>query len=447
VATPSQAEYRAAVFQAEVTVPLGHALMGGGIAAASEVVTPLYAKGVVLLGPEAPIVFLAIDWCEIRNDAYDRWREVLAETAGTVRERVLLASIHQHDTPVADLTAQRLLDEHGLDRALCDGAFHEDCVQRTAAALREALSNARRVTHYGLGAARVEEVASNRRVEWADGTVAFSRNSATADPEVRAAPVGEIDPWLRTLSLWDGGEPVAALHSYSVHPMSYYGKGGVGYDFVGMARERRQADAPGVFHVYFSGASGDTTAGKYNDGAPENRAVLADKVYRAMVAAWDATERHALRNVAFRNAAVHLSPPTAGPYAPGVLEQTLADASATVFNRNLAAMGLSWRRRVESGQVIDVPLVDFGHGQFMVLPGEAFVGFQLAAQRLRPGVLTLVAGYGECAPGYVPTAQPEAEGFLEHHGTWSWVAPGSHQAVLDAIAEVVSAGEAQSATE
>ena len=48
--------------------------------------------------------------------------------------------------------------------------------------------------------------------------------------------------------------------------MSYYGKGGVSADFLGLARKRRQADDPKVFQIYASGCSGNVTAGKYNDG-------------------------------------------------------------------------------------------------------------------------------------------------------------------------------------
>src|SRR5688572_363602 len=72
-------EFRVATFVADVTIPLGHACMGGGIESAKEIVTPLLAKGVVLLGAaEGPIVWCAVDWCEIRNAAYDDWRDTLA---------------------------------------------------------------------------------------------------------------------------------------------------------------------------------------------------------------------------------------------------------------------------------------------------------------------------------------------------------------------------------
>ena len=100
------AEFRLATFSADVTPPLGHACMAGGIPPAKEVIDPLFARGVVLLGPEAPLVFCAVDWCEIRNTAYAQWRAGLAAAAGTTTERVLLSTVHQHDTPVADIDAQ-----------------------------------------------------------------------------------------------------------------------------------------------------------------------------------------------------------------------------------------------------------------------------------------------------------------------------------------------------
>ena len=110
---------RLAWFRADVTVPIGHRLMGILPAKAARVADPLEARGFVVLGADAPIVWVAVDWCEIRNEAYDRWREVLAAAAGTEPSRVLVTSLHQHDAPVADLGAQRLLDERGIaQRAL-----------------------------------------------------------------------------------------------------------------------------------------------------------------------------------------------------------------------------------------------------------------------------------------------------------------------------------------
>ena len=81
---------------------------------------------------------------------------------------------------------------------------------------------------------------------------------------------------------------------YATHPQSYYGQGAVNWDFVGMAREMRAAALPGVTHIHFDGASGNVAAGKYNDGSPENRRLLAERLADGMKRAWDATVREPL---------------------------------------------------------------------------------------------------------------------------------------------------------
>ena len=121
------AGFRIARFSADVTIPLGHRCMGLLPTKSKEIIDPLQAHGFVLLGEGdfEPVVLAAVDWCEIRNEAYDRWRNVLAKTIGTSRERVLVSSLHQHDAPVSDIGAQNLLDRAGLKGELFDFAFHE----------------------------------------------------------------------------------------------------------------------------------------------------------------------------------------------------------------------------------------------------------------------------------------------------------------------------------
>lgn len=432
----ASAESRLAVFEADVTIPIGHACMGGGIPAAKEILDPLSARGVVLLGEAAPVVWVSVDWCEIRNAAYDDWRQTLAEAAGTTRERVLVSSVHQHDAPVVDYAAQTLLDGVGMEYALCDVAFAKGALARVAEALRASLPAARPVTHIGVGQAKVVGVASNRRVVTHDGIVVYHRGSATKDRYFQDQPEGTIDPLLKTLSFWDGDTAVAALHAYATHPMSYYGQGGVTADFVGMARARRQEDAPSIHQIYFSGCSGDVTAGKYNDGSPGNRAILASRIYDAMTAAWTATVKHPLTAVTVRTAPLHLEPKGGTDFDEADMRRILADAEETPFRRNLAAMGLSWRARVSSGQPIDVVAVDFGGAVFLQLPGESFVQYQLTAQALRMTSAVITAGYGECAPGYIPSAAAAAEGF--HRESWCWVAEGAEQPMVAALRTVLA---------
>ncbi len=428
------AEYRVATFEADITIPIGHACMGGGVDDAKEIIDPLFAKGFVLSGAGRPIVLIALDWCQCNNDSYDRWRDVLAEAAGTTRERVMLATVHQHDAPISDLTAQKLLDEHGLVGYNCDPEFHEQAVQRTAQALRKALGSSRPVTHVGIGQAKVERVASNRRIVSPEGKISWGRGSASGN--VYDAPEGEIDPWLKTISLWNGDAPVLAWSCYSVHPMSYYGKGGVTADFPGIARARRQSDDPSVLQIYFTGCAGDTTAGKYNTGDPANRPVLADRLYQGMLAAWKNTRRQPLETIAFRVAKLPLPARNDGAYTIEAMEKTLADPQATRWQRISGALGLSWRQRVDGGQPVDVPCLDLASGaaQFTILPAESFVGYQLGVQRLRPDSFVMVAGFGDGAAGYVPTDHCWRDGYNDHY---CWVPPMTEHLILHAAAQAL----------
>src|SRR5262249_20261060 len=199
----------------------------------------------------------------------------------------------------------------------------------------------------------------------AEGSPRFARPSAPRDEKPREQPEGTIDPWLKTLSFWDGDEPVAALSCYACHPMSYYGKGGVSADFPGLARRRRQADDPKVHQVYFSGCSGNVTAGKYNDGSADNRPVLAERLYRAMAAAWQGPKRQPLAGVDFRVVPLRLEPRDGAGFTVDDLRKRLA-GDPRPFGQCLAALGLSWRQRADAGGRLEVPVLDLGAAQVVL---------------------------------------------------------------------------------
>lgn len=422
---------RLATFSADVTVPLDHAMMGGAWKSRS-IADPLEARGFVLTGDGPPVVFVSVDWCEIRNRAYRRWQEALAAAAGTRPDHVLISTIHQHDAPVADLAAETILRQLGLAGTVCDPRFHETAVSRVAAALRASLASARPVNQLGLGKARVEQVASNRRYVMPDGTVRWDRTSATRNAFAIEADTGLIDPWLRTLSFWDGDEPVAAVSFYAVHPMSYYGQGEVSADFPGLARRARQQEIPGTFQLYVSGASGNITAGKFNTGARENRPILAERLHRALRAAWDDSRRVPLTRYALRVAPLHLEPRTSPGFTENDLQRVL-QTETRPFQQCLAALGLSWRQRVESGQPLEIPCLDFGPAAVVVVPGESYIEYQLYAQSLRPSDFICVAAYGDGATGYIPTDAHWRDGDT-NLGDWCWVAPGSEAQLKSALA-------------
>ena len=423
-------------FAVEVTPPLGHPLMGGGIAPAKEILDPLYAHGFVLYGLSQPVVFVAVDWCEIRNNGYDLFRGKLAASVGTDSRRVMICALHQHDAPIVDVPAEELLLKHKAKGSVCDLEFFAKAIYRVADAAKESRKNAQPVTHVGTGEAKVEKLASNRRYTDENGKVQFNRMSASRDPKIRDGEEGTIDPFVKTISFWNGDTPLLGLSAYATHPMSYYGKGGISADFVGLARRRRQTDTPGTFQMYASGCSGNVTVGKYNDGDPGNRPVLADRLYQGMVAAWKATKKVPVTEAVFRARPLFLEARGSEGFSEEALMKRLT-TDPKPFGQCLAALGLSWKHRVEAGIPINLPVLDFGTAVLTVLPAESYVEYQLAAQKLRPDSFVLVAGYGECGPGYIPIerAWKENDGNLSD---WSWVNPGSEKRMMAALAAALS---------
>ncbi|MEZ6045199.1 MAG: hypothetical protein R3C11_06375 [Planctomycetaceae bacterium] len=164
--------------------------------------------------------------------------------------------------------------------------------------------------------------------------------------------------------------------------MSYYCRGEVSSDFVGLARQKRQDEQPAVFQIYCSGCSGDLTASKYNNGDYDSRVALAEKLRAGMQAAWEQTEKFPITNMTFRAHQYHLSPRNAPSFSISEFEQVLADPQQNKHRRIDAALGISWLNRVARGEGIDLPVLDFGNAKWFVLPAEAFVGYQLEAQEL-----------------------------------------------------------------
>jgi hypothetical protein len=186
-----------------------------------------------------------------------------------------------------------------------------------------------------------------------------------------------------------------------------------------------------------SGCGGDVTAARYNDGNDDSRRELAGRMHDAMREAWKATRREPLRQANLRIVPLRLKPETEGALSPEALEKTLANTDASQQVRSTAALGLSWQKRCAAGHAIDLPVIDFGSAQFVLLPAESFVEFQLAAQKMRPDSFVIVAAYGECAPGYIPTEQARREGFVEEHG-YTWCAAGAEQTILTALKKALS---------
>jgi hypothetical protein len=93
--------------------------------------------------------------------------------------------------------------------------------------------------------------------------------------------------------------------------------------------------------------------------------------------------------------------------------RVLNDVAGDEARRLRAARDIAWASRVRDGHEIVVARLRLGPVDILHLPGELFVEYQLAAQKLRPDSLVCVAAYGDYGPGYIGTAVAYSEGGYE----------------------------------
>ena len=434
VVTSRSTALQIATFDIDATPPIGSMMAYDPVTNRWDL--GLRARGIVLLGAGEPIVLCAVDWIGIANEGQDAFKEALARAAHTTPHRVAVHTLHQHDAPDCDFSAERILKSAGLDPRQYEGSFQRQTLTNLATAVRESVSRAQPVTHLGLGEARVEKVASNRRILGSDGKVRAVRWTATPDARVRGEPEGTIDPIVSLVSFWNGERPVAVLSYYATHPQSYYRTGIPNPDFPGVARFFRQLAVPAALHIHFNGAGGNIGAGKYNDGSPTNRLVLAERLADGMRRAWENTERRPITAADVNWTVEQVFVPPAKHLSIETLEAQLKDRDPDFLTQG-GASRLAWLRRCRENRRIDVYCLALGNARILHLPGELFVEYQLAAKAERPGQFVAVAAYGDYAPWYIGTAVAYKEGGYETSPTASNVGPEAEGVLMPAIRKLL----------
>lgn len=426
---------RVATFDVDATPPVGY-MMAYDPVVRLDAMT-LRCRGVVLLGQAEPIVLCAVDWIGIANEAHDAFRERLAKAAGTTPDRVAVHTLHQHDAPLCDFLAERLLKEAKAKYlGELNGDFCRQTLAKAAAAVKASLAFAKPVTHCGWGAAAVKRVASNRRIFGPDGKVRAVRYTTCADPKLRAEPEGVIDPELSMLSFWNGDTPLAVLSYYACHPQSYYRTGIPSPDFPGIARFIRQQSVPEALHVHFNGAGGNIGAGKYNDGSRKNRMELALRLADGMKQAFDSTKKFAVQPSDLRWSVAPVALPVAKYLDEAKLLADVAKGSVPPVAVP-AAQRLAFLRRSKSGHKIDLAQLAIGDVRVLHMPGELFVEYQLAAKQMQPKLNVAMAAYGDYGTFYIGTERAYSEGGYETEPRSSNVAPEVESVLMQGIRKLL----------
>jgi len=432
------APLRLATFDIDATPPVGFPMAYDRVRRVEEL--GLRCRGIVLLGSGDPIVLCAVDWIGIGNEGHDAFRDSLAKAAGTTRSRVALHTLHQHDAPRCDFSAEQLLHGAGVsDLGAFDSSFARNVLKRLGAAVTEAVSRASDVTHVSFGTADVKKVASNRRILGQDGKVRATRYTTCVDPKLRAEPEGTIDPKLSSLSFWNQEKPVAVLSYYACHPQSYYRTGIPSPDFPGIARFIRGQSVPDVLHVHFNGAGGNIGAGKFNDGAKENRMILARRVADGMRQAFETAEKVPVTSTDVGWSVAPVALPPAKHLDREKLRSNLKKWNLKEYWGSPDE--LAWLLRCENGHKIELSCLKIGDIRILHMPGELFVEYQLAAKAMRPDLKVAMAAYGDYGPGYIGTEIGYSQGGYETSQRASNVDKGCEKVLMDGMKQLLEVSD------
>ena len=429
---------KVAYFQADATPPIDSDIMlcFGGVPSPVKIVDPLSARGIVILSDDLPVVLCAVDLVGIANESHDEWRQALADAAGTSPERVSVHCLHQHDTPGMDRVAYKILAEKMGSRILKNIEFEDRVIKSTTKALKLALRDTEEVSHISIGKAKVDKFASNRRIQGPDGKVIFTRFTTCQNEIFRHHSEGLIDPNLRSLCFYNQGKPLISMSYYATHPQSFYRKGAVSADTVGLARYLREAMEPELNHIHFCGAGGNIGAGKYNDGAPENRFKLAERLAKGIREAWETSIKIPVSASDFSWKSLNLTLPVDNKYLGAKAEQKILD-EIHKNNSSQEARRLSYLLRHKSGKGLDLSCMSIGPVSVLHMPGELFVEYQLAAQEMRPGEIVCMAAYGDYGPSYIGTAETYSQGGYEATADVGCPVPEVEDVLMKAIKELL----------
>jgi hypothetical protein len=105
-------------------------------------------------------------------------------------------------------------------------------------------------------------------------------------------------------------------------------------------------------------------------------------------------------------------------------------------DRLRAARNYVWARRCEAGEKIDMQCLQIGSAYILHMPGELFVEYQLAAQKMRPKDAVMMAAYGDYGMGYIGTSIAYTQGGYET-GPVSRVAPEVEDVLMKAMRELL----------
>ena len=180
-------------------------------------------------------------------------------------------------------------------------------------------------------------------------------------------------------------------------------------------------------------------AGKYNDGTPQKRPLLASRMEDGMRLAWEATTKWPVSAEQIEWKVEPVCLPVGKHLDATKLHAALDSPDTPDKDRLAAASNLAWLKRCQEGKPLELSCLRLGPVMILHMPGELFVEYQLAAQQMRPDVEVCMAAYGDYGPGYIGTAEAYPQGGYETSEPASRVMPEVEPILLAALRRLLAA--------
>jgi hypothetical protein len=367
-------ELLAGIGREDITPPAGFPNLLIKDAKFEEVLSPLYARALVLGDGTRKIALLQWDLCSPGNDAVATVRRLVSAATGIPASNILVHASHTHSAPFApgvsdnkdDPTLDaRLNEQPSLNKEWTDRLF-----SASVTAAKTANTSLQPVT-LEVGRAIVPEWQYNRRPRRPDGTVEtiFVPTDPYTMPD--GLRFGPMDPTLTTLVFKNSQQsPVVTLFNYplvacSVYPTPekgapYVGSKAISADWPGFATDQIETNLGGRA-IFLQGCAGDLV--------PARRGVEASKEMGALI----------------------------GARAVGAATRGLR-IDVNRLETNSSQVGLPWKleMRAEKGtdlNMVEVQVFVLGSVAIVTLPGEPMIEIAMAIQKESPYPHTIVLGF------------------------------------------------------
>jgi len=396
-----------ATFRVDCTPPAGFRISFGDNDAATGIRDPLSLRGFILEADGNRYVIASLDYCALMNSAHDLLLRDLACALDIPESHVVVHCIHQHDAPLINFEIEPLLIIETYPKD-----WWQEVTQRCADAARTSLGSQVDIACVGHAEIRLHGYASNRRIMGSDGKVKGVRYSRCDNPELRNAPVGIIDPMLRTVAFKDTTDHiVASMSFYASHPQVSNERHLYSADAPGEAMRLVTAQHPNGLHAFCTGAGGNVTAGKYSspDDLEGNLLTFGKRLANGVSHNLDAMQWTPASRVEWRTDSF---PFPARAMDTDAMHAICANAEAQRYEKIIAAVLLS-SREYEKNRNYPLTLLRVGNARILLLPGELFVEYQLFAQSVVPDNFLALAA--NCSDNflYLPLAKHLDEGGYE----------------------------------